>query len=275
MQSLAQIREILDARGLSPHKRFGQNFLIDQNLGRKLVDAAELNAGDLVLEVGPGTGTLSEEILSRGATLIACELDRGLSEHLRDHFKDSAAFSLIEGDCLARNRTLAPELQDAVAGRPFRLVANLPYGAASPLISTLLTRHPNCSGLFVTIQREVADKLVARPASRQYGPMALLAWAAADTEWIATAPPTCFWPRPEVTSAMIALRRFPEPRVENLTAFSEFLTRAFTNRRKQLASVLSLQSWPENVDPRTRAEALEPEQLVRLWRHAEPGNPPR
>ena len=267
MQTLAQIRDILNAHGLSAHKRFGQNFLIDQNLGRKLVDAAAIAPDDLVLEIGPGTGTLSEEILARGASLIACELDRGLCEHLRVHFQNEPRFTLLEGDCLARNRTLAPDLQEIIALRPFRLIANLPYGAASPIMSTLLIDHPNCQGLFVTIQREVADKLVAAPRTKQYGPMALLAWASAQTEWVATAPPTCFWPRPDVTSAMVALRRRSEPFVDDLPAFSEFLTRAFRNRRKQLGSVLALKSWPEGVDPRTRAEALEPEQIVRLWRH--------
>src|SRR6186713_2406397 len=121
MQTLAQIRELLESRGLAPRKSLGQNFLIDHNLIRKLVDASGAAAGDLVLEVGPGTGALTEELLDRGCRVIACELDRGLAELLRERFAATAGsgrFTLIEGDCLASKRALADELvRPSPAGR--------------------------------------------------------------------------------------------------------------------------------------------------------------
>lgn len=287
MHSLTQIREILAQRGLSPQKRFGQNFLIDQNLGRKLVDAAGLSPSDLVLEVGPGTGTLSEEILARGCHLIACELDRGLCSLLRDQFREPLAadpprMTLIEGDCLARDRSLAPPIIDALAKRPFHLVANLPYSAASPLISTLLVHHPSCLAMHVTIQREVAEKLAAKPGTKPFGPMALLAWACARVETIAILPPECFWPRPEVTSAMVSIARAQRPEVptDQLPDFSAFLTRLFAQRRKQVRGVLAFSDLPADIPTNARAEGLSAEQVVALWRiwkeqqsDREPGKP--
>src|SRR4051812_5019410 len=108
MQTLIQIRALLEERGLAPRKSLGQNFLIDQNLIRKLVDASGVGAGDLVLEVGPGTGTLTEELLERGCEVVACELDRGLAELLRERLGANPRFTLVEGDCLASKREIAP-----------------------------------------------------------------------------------------------------------------------------------------------------------------------
>src|SRR6185295_4552080 len=114
MQSLTQIRQLLDSHSLAPRHALGQNFLIDHNLIRKLVDAAQVSASDTILEVGPGTGALTEELLSRGAQVIAAELDKGLAALLREHFKDEARFSLIEGDALETKRALAPAIIQAL-----------------------------------------------------------------------------------------------------------------------------------------------------------------
>ena len=166
MQTLSEIRTILAERGLHPKKALGQNFLHDQNQLRRLLEAAEVGAGDLVLEVGPGTGTLTESLLERGCEVIACELDRDLAGILEDRLGDR--ITLIRDDCLADQRTLASAVEDALSGRRFSLVSNLPYGAASPLMSLLAARR-DCLGQWVTIQREVADRLVAGPGSKAYG----------------------------------------------------------------------------------------------------------
>ena len=113
-QTLAEIKALLDARGLSPRKRFGQNFLIDHNLVRKLVDESKVTAGDLVLEVGPGTGTLTGVLLGRGCEVIACELDDGLTALMEERFGDQERFSLVHGDCLASKRTGCARRQEAV-----------------------------------------------------------------------------------------------------------------------------------------------------------------
>lgn len=269
MQPLSEIRYLLESRGLSPKKSLGQNFLIDHNLIRKLVDASAVTAGDLVLEVGPGTGTLTEELLTRGCQVIACELDTGLAalnrERLGNHPELGPRFTLIEADCLEHKRALSSEITTALAGRPFTLVANLPYSAATPLMLTLLISVPTCRSMHVTIQREVADRLMAAPGTDAYGQISILAAALAEVRHIATLPKECFWPRPDVTSAMISITRRPDPLTDDPAALAEFTQRAFAQRRKQLGSVLGRNlPWPADVDPTMRAEALSVDQMIRL-----------
>lgn len=243
----------------------GQNFLIDQNLIRKLVDASGIRAGDLVLEVGPGTGTLTEELLARGCRVVACELDRGLVALLRERLGAQKGFTLVEGDALAGKRELSATVASALGAEPFRLVANLPYGAATPLMLALLVDHPQCRSMHVTIQREVADRLLASPGSKDYGPIAVVARALSSVERIATLPPECFWPRPDITSAMIALVRRPDPLTQEPRRLADVAQKLFMQRRKQLGAVLGRGfPFPEGINPTDRAESLPPEKIVAL-----------
>lgn len=275
MQTLAQIKEILQARGLAPRKSLGQNFLIDHNLIRKLVDAANLQPGDRVLEIGPGTGTMTEELLDRGCRVVAGELDTGLGAFLADRFKDNPNFTLVAGDCLAGKRSISPALLAALGEGPFRLVSNLPYGAATPVMSVLLISHPECIGQYVTIQREVGDRLLAKPGSKDYGLLSVLASVAAKVRSIATLPPACFWPRPEVTSAMLSIEPLAQPLISPLPPFVDFVQRLFEQRRKQIGGVLGREgAWPPGIEPTARAEDLTVDQLIALFRsrgHAHPG----
>jgi len=268
VQTQTDIKAILTARGLSPKHRFGQNFLVDHNLLRRLVDASGIGAGSLVLEIGPGTGTMSEEILARGAELVAIELDRDLAAHLREHFAREPRFRLVEGDCLDGKRALNAEALAALAGRPFTLVANLPYQAASPVMA-LCAAMPQCLGQFVTIQREVGDRLRAQPGTGEYGPLTILVQAFCEVEQVAVLPPGCFWPPPEVTSAMLALRPRAAPALPHAEAdaFGAFVHTLFSKRRKQLGAILGrTRAWPEGIDPTQRPETLAVADLVRLWR---------
>ncbi len=266
---------MLSERGMVPRKSLGQNFLIDQNLVRRLVDAAGLGPGDLVLEVGPGTGVLTDATLATGADVIACELDRGLAQLLRERLGDNDRFTLVEGDCLGRGKSLSDDIARAIDGRPFTLVANLPYGAATPLMMTLLTRWPACRAQHVTIQREVADRLLAGPDSgKAYGAISVIAQALARVQRVATLPPECFWPRPDVTSAMVSLTRLDdplEPDPERWGVFAENAAAIFAQRRKQLGSTLKRLGakdlpLPEGVEPSMRPEQLSVEQITALCR---------
>lgn len=268
MQTLARIRQYLEERGLSPRKRFGQNFLIDHNLIRKLVDAAGVGPGDLVLEVGPGTGTMTEELLGRGCEVVASELDHGLAGLLRDVIgggEHGPRFALVEGDCLASKHALSADLERAIGDRPFTLVSNLPYGAATPVLTAILARHPACRVMAVTIQREVASRLSAQPRSDEYGPLSIVTQASAAVDPIAILPPECFWPRPDVTSAMVRLTRLDSPLTDRLDALETVCRDLFSRRRKQIGWFLStLVEPPEGIEPTMRPEELSPRQIVQL-----------
>lgn len=279
MHTLTELRAMLDERGLRPKKSLGQNFLIDKNLAARLLDASGVGADSLVLEIGPGAGALTEDLLARGCEVVAAELDNALAELLAERFTGPARegrFTLVRGDCLASKRALSPAVETALAGRPFTLVSNLPYQAATPVMATLATSHhpagatphrPPCLGQFVTIQKEVADRLCAQPGSKDYGGLTVIVRAMADVERLATLPPECFWPRPDVTSAMIAIR----PRASPLTGDPERLGRLcatlFQQRRKQVGSTLGRDrpdGWPAGVSPDQRPEELTIEQFVAL-----------
>ncbi|CAN5858370.1 16S rRNA (adenine(1518)-N(6)/adenine(1519)-N(6))-dimethyltransferaseRsmA [soil metagenome] len=266
MQTLSEIKALLTEHNLSPRHALGQNFLIERTLITKLLDAAHASAGDLILEVGPGTGTLTEALLARGCTVLAVELDRGLAALLRERLGSHPAFTLIEGDCLAPGKRLNPELLTHLRAAPrFKLIANLPYQAATPLILNLLIEHPACTHLAVTIQREVADRLLARPGTKDMGILGLIAQSAATIEVIAKLPPECFWPRPEVTSAMALLTRLDHPAHADLRALAAFANEIFARRRKQLGSILGRDiPWPPGIRAEDRPENLDAPALARL-----------
>ncbi len=285
MQSLSDIKRLLAERALAPKKSLGQNFLVDHNLIRKLVDAVGIQPGDIVLEVGPGTGTLTEELLARvgvggeGGRVLACELDDGLAAMLTERaaaneFPGAGNLRVVHDDCISGPaKTLSPAVAAVLkkwgaiepAGPGFSLVANLPYGAGTPLIVTLLINYPSCRRMGVTIQREVADRIAAPPGSRDYGLVSVIAQALADVKKVANLPPECFWPRPDVTSAMITLTRRASPRTADPLSLAEFAKRLFASRRKQLGSILGRTlAFPEGIDPAQRPEDLSVELIERL-----------
>lgn len=275
MQTLTEIKSLLERAGHPPKKALGQNFLTDHNMIRKLVDDSGVQNGDLVLEVGPGTGALSVELLERGVRLIACELDAALAKLLREtlgtQYPDH--FTLIEGDCLQRKRAINPEIISAIGDSPFKLVANLPYHAATPLMLALMTRHPNCSGMFTTIQHEVVQRFNAHTGTKEFGTISIIAQQLGTVGTIAKLPPGCFWPQPSVASAMMRWvrdeSRSPDP--EWWVRFAECTQQLFQTRRKQLAGVINKMTphpidWPPGINPTDRIDALPPDRVEALCR---------
>lgn len=281
MQSLSDIKQALDSFGLSPKKSLGQNFLVEPVHIASLIQAAALAPGDLVLEIGPGTGVLTDVLLEQGCRVVACELDRGLAALLRLRYAalPPTRFTLIEGDCLPDKRTLSPEVLAALGAAPFKLVANLPYGVASPLMVLLATRFhpllasahalPACLGQFVTIQKDVADRVRARLATRDYSELSVMIQAMADVARIAVLPPGCFWPPPSITSEMISIVPRPAPLATDPARLEALCHRLFTQRRKQLGSILGRDDatqahLPAGATLTMRPEELSVEQLAAL-----------
>jgi len=271
MQTLSDIKALLALHNLAPTHALGQNFLIDQNLLTKLVDTAAARAnlaeGSTVLEIGPGTGVLTEAMLERGWKVIACELDGGMCRLLKFRLADAIGakrFTLIEGDALVGRHALNPEIHGALGDARFALVANLPYGAASPIMAVCAS-NPRCLGQFVTIQREVADRLRAKVGTKDYGELTVMVRAFCAVEKIATLRPECFWPRPQITSEMVAITPLDAPLTRDAPALQSMCHTLFTHRRKQIGGILGREfPFPLGIDPHSRPEALDISALVAL-----------
>ena len=264
-QTLTQIKALLTAHGLRPRHRFGQNFLHDHNQLRRILDAADVQPRDLVLEVGPGTGALSIALLAAGAELIAVEIDADLAPILQDQFQPWAdRATLLITDILADKRHLAPDVV-AHLDRPFKLIANLPYNVATPLLINLAIDHPAMTRAVVMIQREVAQRIIALPDSKDFSPLSVLLQVTCDVSIIARLPPGCFWPAPDVDSAVIGLERKAQPPQVDLHQLAGMLQKVFGQRRKQLGSVLGRQTVADaGFDPMRRPEQLSVDELVQL-----------
>lgn len=279
-QSKQQIQSILASVGGKPRRRFGQNFMIDQNLVRIVADAGIIHPRDIVIEIGPGTGTLTEELLARAGRVIAVEIDRDLAAALRDRFGSEANFELIEGDALDGKHALHPTLAatlTAAANDPHsvKLVANLPYNIASPLIVELLLAGVDL--LAFTVQREVADRMRAGAGEEAYGPLSVITQLLGQVEVLRTLPPTAFWPAPNVDSALVRIRRQAQPPCDPAEArrFSRFVHDLFSYRRKTLRRALvEAGCHAEEVlqqtgfDGALRPEVFTPPQLLSMFRAA-------
>ena len=286
MQTLREIRELLDHAGLQPSKRLGQCFLIDKNLMAKLLDLAELTGERTVLEVGPGTGSLTEDLLARSARVVAVEIDRGLCKLLRSRLGGRANFTLIEGDALAGKHAISPAVEAAV-GEAADMVANLPYNIATPLLMECLRsawRQTHGHGgvrfgrLTVTVQREVAQRISAAPGGGAYGPASVLVSLLGKVKLGPAVPGTAFWPCPQVVSRILRID-FDDQAAEKLAdadTLARLLAMTFGQRRKQLASIARGRSAAfdagafaaalaeAGIDPICRAEQIAPAKYLAL-----------
>lgn len=276
-QTKHDIQAILEAAGSHPRHRFGQNFMIDQNLVRIIAGAGQCKAGELVIEVGPGTGTLTEELLATGAKVLAVEIDRDLAEQLRQRFATQAEageFVLLEGDALAGKHDLNPALLDSiraahVAKMPVKLVANLPYNVASPLVIDLMLE--GVQRLAFTVQKEVGQRMKAGAGAELYGPLSVICQYLAAVTIERTLPPGAFWPPPKIDSALIVLN-VKSPIPADAAAFSRFVSSVFAYRRKTLKRALAESGFeivhPEETDAAlgtVRVETLSPGELHALF----------
>ncbi|HEX3871114.1 MAG TPA: 16S rRNA (adenine(1518)-N(6)/adenine(1519)-N(6))-dimethyltransferase RsmA [Pirellulales bacterium] len=272
--------------GIHPKPRHGQNFLVDLNLLRLLADSAQLTADDVVLEVGTGTGSLTGIMAPRVAKVVSVELDSQMHVLASEELIDQQNVILIQQDALKNKNHMNPDVLDAVRrelavdpARRFKLVANLPYNIATPILSNLLAEEPVPVSMTVTIQKELADRITAAPRTKDYGALSVWVQSQCETELIRILSPTVFWPRPKVHSAIIQLRFDPERRksIADLEFFHSTVRALFFHRRKFLRGVVLSafkgQLTKADVDhvlgslqfePSTRAEELDVSTIVAL-----------
>ncbi len=246
MQTKHDILALLERADTHPKKRFGQNFLIDGNLMRRLVESAQIGGDDVVLEVGAGTGGLTDLLAEAAGAVVSCEVDRDLCAILRDRFGESDRVRLVEGDVLAKKSALAPAVTAAIrnardqTGGDLLLVANLPYSIASPLLIDLVASELGIRRMCFTVQREVGERILAEPDQKTYGPLSVILQAVCTGRRIAKLPPEAFWPAPEVESIMLRLDVDPErvASVGDLSSLAQIVRDVFGQRRKALGGVL-------------------------------------
>jgi 16S rRNA (adenine1518-N6/adenine1519-N6)-dimethyltransferase len=241
----SRTRAQLADRGLRPRRARGQHFLVDPQARDAIVEAAGIGADSTVLEIGPGTGILTAALLARGATVLAVELDPGLAALLRETLGANPRFRLCVGDILAFD--LAGHLGDDPARGRIRVVANIPYSITGPLVLRLLEGRAWFEALFLTMQREVAARLVASPGSKAYGALTLACRYRAEVRPLLAIPRAAFHPVPEVESTLVRFDLLNAPRiaVASETRLFRVIRAAFGQRRKTLRNALRRAGWAE------------------------------
>jgi len=265
-QTQSYLRSLFARQGVAPQHRYGQNFLIDLNIHDLIVKAADVGPDDVVLEVGPGAGAMTALMASKGAAVIAVDIDPGMAALAAEATAGMPNVRVLTADALANKNTMNPEVIDNVRaglavspGKRLKLVANLPYNVATPVVSNLLV-YPDPAlrpaKMVVTIQLELAERMRAAPSTDAYGSLSVLVQAVADVELIRVLPPSVFWPRPKVDSAVIAIT--PDPArlalVDDLPWFHSVVRRVFLHRRKNLRRVLH-SLWRDRIE-RAEVDAL-------------------
>lgn len=255
--------ELLKRFGLSPDKSLGQHFLIDPNQVERIITLSEVKAGDHVVEVGPGLGALTAALVAEGANVSAVEIDTGLAKALDEQFDGEKNLRIINQDALKVDwHEICDKDQD------WSLIANLPYNVGTPLVLDLLDTVPQIKTIFVMVQKEVAQRLAAKPATKTFGipSVKVLYWGSAKV--VATVPPSVFLPQPRVESALVKIDRVEHNwRPKDLTPDQisnvfKLVTTAFGQRRKMLRSSLKAHLDIEDfvqaqIDPSTRPDRLE------------------
>lgn len=256
-QTLSHIRNLLEANRLRPKSKLGQNFLIDLNLLDLLLNAAELTKDDVVLEVGSGTGSLTARLAQKAAAVLSIEIDRDFFDLASKATEAYPNVYLALADILKNKNEIHPEafsslqevlrrsnLDGPTAHYALKLVANLPYAVAAPLIGNLLLSDLVLERMVVTVQWEMAERLAAQPGTKDYGALSVLVQSLADVEILRRLAPSVFWPRPQVASAIVRIRPSPAKRayVGDVARFRAFLRDLYTHRRKNLRGALI--GWP-------------------------------
>lgn len=231
--------EVLQKYHFNFQKKYGQNFLIDTSVLERIIAAAEITKEDCVLEIGPGIGTMTQYLAEQAKEVVAVEIDKALIPILSDTLSAYSNVTIINDDILKVDMNKI--VQEKNAGKPIKVVANLPYYITTPIIMGLFESHVPLKSITIMVQKEVADRMQVGPGTKDYGALSLAVQYYAKPEIVANVPPNCFIPRPNVGSAVIRLTRYEKPPVEVEDEHKMFaLIRAsFNQRRKTLVNGLS------------------------------------
>lgn len=263
--SRPDIHELLDRHGLAARRELGQNFVADPNTVRRIASLSGVGEGDLVVEIGPGLGSLTLALIETGATVVAIEVDSGLAA--------AAAAVVGNGARVIEADAQTVDWDDVIGGHagPVHVVANLPYNIGTGLVLDLLAEVSQIDSVTVLVQSEVAERFAATPGSKIYGIPSVMAALHADAEVLATVPPTVFVPRPKVQSSLVKLTRRAEPPEVPHADLRQVVKAGFGQRRKMLRRALGDlltedQIAAAGVAPTDRAEQLDLDAWIRLAR---------
>lgn len=258
-------------------KKFGQNFLIDGHVLDKIIAGAGVTKDDMVLEIGPGIGTMTQYLAEAAGKVVAVEIDRNLLPILQETLADYDNVKVIHADVLSLD--LEKLVQEENGGRPIKVVANLPYYITTPIIMALFEQHVPLANVTVMVQKEVAARMKSGPGSKDYGALSLAVQYYAEPYIVANVPCNCFMPRPNVDSAVIRLTRYEEPpvQVKYEKMLFKIIRASFNQRRKTLQNGLNNSSElnftkdqiaaaiaEAGFSPSVRGEALTLEQFAKL-----------
>ena len=279
------LRNQLGQRGIFARSSLGQCFLVDLNLLDLIIEQSEISTADFVLEVGTGTGSLTRRLAEKAGFVLSIEIDAGLFELAGETLRDYSNIQLLNVDILQRKNALNPKVLNATSESltsktlsNAKLIANLPYNVATPIITLLLLSDKLWDRFVVTVQQELADRLVAEPGTSEYGSLAVFVQAVADVKRVRELSPKVFWPKPKVSSTILVIRpnRRKRADIEDLKWFHQFVRGLMVHRRKNLRNALGC-ALPKasksvihklladlSLDPRCRAELLDVRQLIEL-----------
>jgi 16S rRNA (adenine1518-N6/adenine1519-N6)-dimethyltransferase len=265
-QTQSFLIERMREAGVRPQGQHGQNFLIDLNLLDLIVRTANLGPKDVVLEIGTGLGSLTARVAQLAAAVVTVEIDPRLFALASEELAGLANVTMLQQDALKNKNTIHPAVLEAIhhkldahPGSQLKLVANLPYNVATPILSNLLTINPVPVSMTATIQKELADRIVARPGSKDYSALSIWMQSLCAMEVVREMPPQVFWPRPKVHSAILHILPNPAKRAAlgNLAFFHDFIRSLFFHRRKFLRGVL-VSTYRDQLDKSAIDEILAP-----------------
>ena len=280
MNTLKKTKMILNKYDIKANKRFGQNFLIDDNILENIVEVSNISKSDLVIEIGPGLGNLTEYIIDKAGYMLLVEIDNKMIQILNDRFKEKDNYSLLNDDVLKINLDKKVEEIEKKLNIKFnkiKVVANLPYYITTPILFKLLQDESRIDSITVMVQKEVAERMVARSKTKDYGILTLMVEYLSDANIEFIVPKDSFIPAPNVTSAIISLRKNKKFRVNDEKIFFDLIHKSFAKRRKTMINSLFLSNFNGmdkeilneifnqlDIDKNVRAEELEIEDYINI-----------